>query len=115
MIALIYLGYVAATAQPMLHVALEPWCNDSIRVRVYPGHVNGMSAKPARIYFSSARHDTVLCISDACLHSESTSGYAPLALSAPEEGYAPQYVVPNISTTALVMYYSHIHRANLAR
>lgn len=112
MTALIHLGSVAATAPPVLQVALEPWCNDSIRVRVYPGHVNGIAAKPARLYFSPTRQDAVLCISEACLHSESTSGYSPLALSVPEEGYAPQYVVPNISTKALVMYYSHIHRAN---
>ena len=104
------INLVAAIPPATLEIALEPWCNDSVRVRIHPGPVEGL--KPARLYFSSKRQDTVLCISDACLHSELTSGYSPLALSAPEEGYAPQYNLKNVSTVTLLMYYSHVHLAN---
>ena len=36
------LELVVATTPPTLGVALEPWCNDSIRIRVYPGPVQGL-------------------------------------------------------------------------
>ena len=66
-------------------VQLDPWCENSIRVRLRPAGGGASSGGPATAFSNAQRHDSVLCLSAECTHSETTSGYTRGAV----EGYAP--------------------------
>ena len=86
-------------------IAVQPWCDNSIRVRVYPGEVSAGSTR-AVLWTNAGRSDSLLCISDECEQAETTSGYTQGDL----EGYAPHPSHPD--AVALDTWYSHEHTDN---
>eukprot|EP01045_Picozoa_sp_COSAG04_P019957 COSAG04_NODE_1990_length_5062_cov_2.336893_4_plen_417_part_01 len=90
-------------------VQLDPWCENSIRVRLRPAGGGASSGGPATAFSNAQRHDSVLCLSAECTHSEVTSGYTRGAV----EGYAPGSAVPPNETLALAVYYKHSTTDNL--
>ena len=82
-----------------LGALIQPRCDNSLRLRIVP------PAPAARLWASSARGDTALCMSAACAHSESTSGYV--------EGGVLGYPPPaSAAAVPVAVFYSATHRDN---
>jgi hypothetical protein len=101
--------FAAAVAAADVSIQLDPYCDNSIRVRLRPAAPPVAPGLAAVSWSSPHRADSVLCLSDDCTHSESTSGYTKGAI----EGYAPGAAAPPNSTIELAVYYQHQHTDNL--
>lgn len=111
MILFALVGGAASAEIDTMTVQIDPWCNNSFRVRLRSAAPSPPQpySNAAVIWSNTKRGDSVLCMSDACTHSESTSGYAQQGM----EGYVPDATVPVEAKTLLSIYYSHEHTDNL--
>ena len=112
------LGVTAVTALDAtasateLSMQLDPFCDNSIRVRVRPAPPAAASASAAAVSWigpASRGGDRVLCLSEDCTKSESSSGYTKGVV----EGYTPGASAPPNSTVDLAVYYQRQHTDNL--
>lgn len=95
-----------------LSMQLDPFCDNSIRVRLRPAPPATTSAGAAAVSWigpASRGGDRVLCLSDECTKSESSSGYTKGVV----EGYAPGASAPPNSTIELAVYYQRQHTDNM--
>ena len=92
-------------------IQLDPFCDNSIRVRLRPAAPQEDPAAAAVSWIGppSRGGDSVLCLSEACTKSESSSGYT----KGVAEGYAPGTAAPPNSTIELAVYYQRQHTDNL--
>lgn len=114
LLQLLLLFAPAVPALADISVQLDPWCDNSIRIRLRPPAGSGCgpssaASVPATMYTNSQRGDSVLCISEDCVHSETTSGYVRGAV----QGFTPGAAVLPNETTHLSVYYDHKALDNL--
>ena len=106
----------------VVSVDVQPWCNNSFRVRMRPANASGAPAasEPAALYTCdggggspkakcAGRNDTGLCISPACVQNEAASGYVRGTVV----GYTPGPAAAPAQTTPLALYWNAALKDNL--